>query len=244
MTLWQEHAHLCETDPESTNPILFMQHLRPYHFVRDRAAGQRILEVGIGSAYGASVLAETASSVVGIDIAPGNITRAQARYQRDNLRFERMRGERLEFPDGSYDAVVSFQVIEHVPEAQLGSFVSEIRRVLTPAGTAYISTLNVDFNRKPGRPYEKNIYHEREFTAPELKAFLGEYFSSVELWGLQPSWRHRVFRRLKRWGGLHWAPEALNPIARFYRQPGIESYGLRLDGAAQATDMLAVARNA
>ena len=53
MTLWQEHEHLCETDPESTDPLLFVQHLRPYHFVREQVAGQRVLEIGVGSAYGA-----------------------------------------------------------------------------------------------------------------------------------------------------------------------------------------------
>ena len=244
MTLWQEHAHLCETDPEATNPIFFVQHLRPYHFVRDRVAGQRVLEIGIGSAYGTSVLAETAVSVVGVDIAPGNITRAQARYPKANLRFERMRGEQLAFPNAAFDAVVSFQVIEHVPKTQLSSFLSEIKRVLTPEGTAYISTLNVEFNRKPGQPYEKNIYHEREFTALELKALMLQHFASVELWGLHPSWRHRLFRRLKRWGAMRWAPAVMNPITQFYRQPGIEAYELRLDGAARSTDMLAVGRNA
>ena len=242
MTLWQDHAHLCETDPEATDPIFLAQHMSPYYFVQPRVAGVRVLEVGFGAGFGTAVLADTAARVVGIDLAPGNIIRAQARYPRPNLAFQQMRGERLEFPDGAFDAVVSCQVIEHVAEAQLPQFLAEIGRVLTAQGAAYISTLNLDASRKPGQPYEKNIYHEKEFTAPELEELLRGHFASVELWGVQPSLEHRLWRRLKRWGLMRWGPPAWNPIARFYQDPGRQAYQVRRDGVRRATDVLAICR--
>ena len=44
------------------------------------------------------------------------------------------------FPDASLDFVVSTQVIEHVPDDQ--KMLSEIARVLTPGGTAYVTTVH------------------------------------------------------------------------------------------------------
>lgn len=44
------------------------------------------------------------------------------------------------FPDGSLDFVVSTQVIEHVPDDR--KMLSEIARVLSPGGTAYVTTIH------------------------------------------------------------------------------------------------------
>jgi SAM-dependent methyltransferase len=44
----------------------------------------------------------------------------------------------LEAPDGSFDLVVSFQVLEHVRD--LGTYFSEMRRVLRPEGRLILST--------------------------------------------------------------------------------------------------------
>ena len=63
---------------------------------------------------------------------------------------------------------------------------------------ACISTLNLEHNMKPGKPYSKLCYHEKEFTASELTTLLKRFFPSVELHGLYLTPKHRVFLRLKR----------------------------------------------
>jgi SAM-dependent methyltransferase len=50
-------------------------------------------------------------------------------------------GESLPFDDASFHAVVSNQVIEHVPDTD--RFVTEARRVLRPGGLAVVSTENL-----------------------------------------------------------------------------------------------------
>ncbi len=200
MTQAQADAERCGLVPEESSPWFVSQHLSAYAFMRPRVAGRKVLEVGFGDGYGAAYLAEAAGEVVGVDIVAGNIPAARAKYPRAGLRFEHFDGAHIPFPDGTFDAAGSFQVIEHVPEPQIIPWLAEIQRVLKPGGRFYVSTLNLEHNQKPGKPYQKLIYHEKEFTAPELEAVLKKVFEKVSLVGLHPTWKQRFFRRIKKWG--------------------------------------------
>jgi 2-polyprenyl-3-methyl-5-hydroxy-6-metoxy-1,4-benzoquinol methylase len=242
MTQAQAEAYECGLVPEHSDARFVSQHLAAYAFARRFVRGKRVLEVGFGEGFGANDLAEVAEEVVGVDIAPGNIPRAQAKYPRANLRFMLTTGTTLDFPDASFDVVGSFQVIEHIPEAQLLDYLTEIRRVLTPEGLCVISTLNLEHNRKPGQPYQKLCYHEKEFTAPELRALLERVFPHVELHGLYLSPAHHVAQRLKKWGLMRWGPPALNPIARFYDRMTVGGFHTRPGVSRAALDLIAVCR--
>lgn len=231
---------MCGLIPEHHDVRFVAQHQAAYAFARRFAAGKRVLEIGFGEGYGADWLAQTASSVTAIDMAPGNIPRAQAKYRRPNLRFLHMPGQRLEFPDGSFDVAGSFQVIEHIPEAQLVPHLREVARVLAPGGCYCLSTLNLAHNMKPGQPYQKLIYHEQEFTGPQLRALLSQVFPKVELSGLYLSPRHRVFQRLKKWGLARWGSASLNPVARFYQSVTVDDFVVKPAVSNAALDLLAV----
>ena len=241
MTQAQDDAHVCGLIPEHHDVKFVSQHLAAYAFARRFIAGKRVLEIGFGEGYGTDYLAQTAAEVTGVDMAPGNIPRAQAKYRRTNLRFLHMPGPRLEFPAGSFDVVGSFQVIEHIPETQLLDHLHEVRRVLAPRGLYCLSTLNLAHNLKPGAPYQKLIYHEKEFTGPELRTLLARVFSHVELCGLYLTPRHRLFQRLKKWGLIRWGPASLNPIARFYQSVTVDDFIARPRVCRAALDLLAVA---
>ena len=243
MTDAQETAEYCGIIPEEHDARFVSQHLAAYAFARRFAAGKRVLEVGFGEGYGTSYLAETAREVIGVDVAPGNIPRAQAKYRRSNLRFLHMPGTKLEFPDASFDIVGSFQVIEHIPEPQLPDYLAEIRRVLTADGLCVFSTLNLEHNMKPGKPYEKLCYHEKEFTGPELSTLLARFFPRVELYGLYPTRAHWWFERLKKAGLMKSGPPRLNPVARFYDAMSINDYHTRLGASRTALDLIAICRN-
>lgn len=242
MTQAQRDAHVCGLVPEHHDARFVAQHLAAYAFTRQFVSGKRVLEVGFGEGYGANYLAETAREVVGVDLAPGNAPRAQATYPRPNLRFLHMEGTALHFPDGAFDVVGSFQVIEHIPEAQIPAYLAEIKRVLAPRGVACLSTLNLAHNMKPGRPYEKLCYHEKEFTGPELEALLRQAFPRVELHGLYLTPRHRLNQRLKKWGLMRLGPQRLNPIARYFERMGVEGFQTRPRATPGALDLIAVCR--
>jgi SAM-dependent methyltransferase len=240
MTQAQAEALLGGIIPEETDPKFFSQHLAAYTFTRRFAAGKRVLEIGFGDGYGCNYLAETAREVTGIDMAPGNIPRAQAKYPRPNLRFLHMEGSRLLFPDAAFDVVGTFQVIEHIPEPLLIQFLTEIRRVLAPGGVACISTLNLAHNMKPGKAYQKICEHEKEFTGPEFQALVGQVFPRLELYGLYLTPKHRLFERLKKWGVNRLGPAERNPVARFYRQVTVADFRTQRGVTREALDLIAV----
>ncbi len=231
MTQAQLDAETCGLVPEDNPPLFVAKHLSAYAFTRSHVKHQRVLEVGFGSGYGTAYLAEAAGEVIGVDLAAGNIPRAQARYPRANVTYLLFDGSRLPFDAGTFDAVGSFQVIEHVPEPQLIAWLTEIRRVLRPGGRFFVSTLNLAHAMKPGRPYQKLPYHEKEFTAPELAALLAQVFPSVTLYGLRPTLRHRCCQRLKRCGIT---------VRRFFDEATVADFVVTRRRVSSSIDLIAV----
>ncbi|HTL71530.1 MAG TPA: class I SAM-dependent methyltransferase [Candidatus Eisenbacteria bacterium] len=223
--------------PENNPPEFVAKHLSAYHFARRFLAGKSVLEIGFGDGYGMNYLADAAAEVTGLDIAPQNIPLARAKYPNPKLRFVHFDGGRFPFPDGSFDAACTFQVIEHVPEAALPFWLSEIRRVLKEGGQFYVSTLNLATAMKPGAPYEKNADHEKEYTAPEFEALLRRAFPDVRVYGLYYTARHRLFRRLKKWG-LH----RLAPVRGHFEAVTVDDFRVLPGDAARSVDLLAVCR--
>lgn len=228
--------------PEKHEAKFVAQHLSAYAFAQKHARGGTVLEIGFGEGYGANFLARAAKEVFAVDTAPGNPARAAARYNRPNLHFLHTDGRRLDFPNGSFNLVCSFQVIEHIPEKDLDRYLSEIVRVLKPGGAFCVSTLNLENNLKykPGRSYEKNVHHHKEFTASELEALLKRFFGKVDLRGLHLTPKHRVFQRFKRWGLNRIGPARINPVARFYQSVGPKDFHVLRRGVRRSLDLVAL----
>ncbi len=225
----------CGLIPEDNPPEFFAKHLSAYHFLKKSTADKTVLEVGFGDGYGMSYLAEVARHVSGVDIAPENIPLAKAKYPKENLSFVHFDGYHFPFKDKSFDFVCTFQVIEHIPETRLVEWLSEIKRVLKDDGSFYVSTLNLETAMKPGSVYEKNIDHEKEFKAHELDALLKRVFARVELRGLHYSFKHLVFKRLKKWGLLK-----LGFVRRHFDSVSVDDFVVTKNRIAQSVDLFAV----
>ncbi|MBM3251490.1 MAG: class I SAM-dependent methyltransferase, partial [Candidatus Omnitrophica bacterium] len=186
--------------PENVPAKFYIQHLYPYYIVKKVALSETILDVGFGDGYGAFYLAENAKRVIGVDCEEDNVKIAQNKYKAGNLTFKYSDAANLDLPSDSFDIVCSFQVIEHIREDLLLKFLKEVFRVLKPAGTFFVSTLNREISMKPGQPYKKNPYHEKEFNSAELMNLLRNVFTEVEVYGLNLTMKHRFFQRLKKIG--------------------------------------------
>ena len=156
------------------------EHLHRYLWAAQLVTDRRVLDLGSGEGFGSAILSEAASSVLGIDLDELTVQHSQLNYSARNLTYEV--GSALElssFEDGSFDAVVAFEVIEHVAEQEL--VLDEIARLLGDDGVVIVST--------PDRPIygasneKPNPFHERELTISEFTDLLSERFSNVATWG-------------------------------------------------------------
>lgn len=102
--------------------------------------GGRALEIGPGAGRWSALLVERADSLAVVDISSRCIEQCRARFAgRDNVDYYVNDGESLPFlDDASVDYVWSFDVFVHIAPRVIDSYLSEIARVLRPAGRAVI----------------------------------------------------------------------------------------------------------
>ena len=156
---------------EASDNFVFQRSLLAYHAAAERIAGD-VLEIGTGSGYGIEVVAPRARRFVTVD----KHVPAPELLQLPNVEFRQAEVPPLDFPDGSFDRVISFQVIEHIRRD--GDFVREIARVLRPGGRFIVTTPNAPMS------LTRNPWHVREYTAEELRRLLAGSFSTVETLGV------------------------------------------------------------
>ena len=126
--------------PGQTDPDLMNEHWARYAFAEALVGSKRVLDAGCGVGYGAARLAEVAAEVVALDQARDPLTAGGKQYSHPRLRFVQGDCTRFPFADSSLDAVVAFEVIEHLDEWK--ALIEESRRVLVPAGQFIVSTPN------------------------------------------------------------------------------------------------------
>ena len=166
--------------PWALDAQVIYEHYHRYLWTRPLISGRRVLDLGSGEGYGAALLAQTASSVTGIDIDARTVEHATANYP--GVDFQVGSATDLSaFADDAFDAVVAFEMIEHVAEHE--QVLAEIARVLAPDGLLAIST-------PERRAYSDerdftNPYHARELTQEEFTALLHAHFPSVALFAQQ-----------------------------------------------------------
>ena len=155
---------------------MWAEHWHRYHFVLALINGKKVLDVASGEGYGSALMASVAATVDGLDVSPDAVAHAGATYaRRQNLRFTQGSCAKLPFDDASFDAVVSFETIEHIVEQN--EFLDEIKRVLKPAGLLIMSSPN-RAEYSDARGYS-NEFHVKELYRAELADLLGARFQHM-----------------------------------------------------------------
>ena len=165
--------------PGQVDVDLLNEHLARYTFAARLVRGKRVLDAGCGAGYGSAELAHAALSVVGVDRAPEAIEFARANYRLPNLSFEESSVVSLPHPDGSFDLVVAFEVIEHLE--QWNDFLLEARRVLSPNGQFIVSTPNKLYYTESRGQDGANPFHVHEFAFKEFTEALTDVFPFVSM---------------------------------------------------------------
>jgi O-antigen biosynthesis protein len=166
--------------PWARDAALLYEHFHRYLWASRLVEARRVLDLGSGEGYGSAILAQRAAEVIGVDFDELAVEHANANYARPGLRFELASALDLSaLPQHSLDAVVAFEMIEHV--ADHARVLEEIRRVLAHDGLLVMSTPEKD--RYAEASGQVNAFHERELTLAELEDLLGTRFAHVAVWG-------------------------------------------------------------
>lgn len=103
-------------------------------------AGKRALDMGCGAGLLSEPLARLGAEVTAVDAAPENIGAARAHASAIGLTIDYRVGTTDAVAGETFDLVVSFEVIEHVPDS--AAFVSALSANLAPGGLLLLSTPN------------------------------------------------------------------------------------------------------
>lgn len=99
-------------------------------------ADMDLLDVGCGIGQIHDLIGPTFRSVTGVDVSSASIEQAQARFSQHS--YSAYDGDRLPFPDGSFDLTMAICVFHHVPPAQWQALAADMLRVLRPGGFALV----------------------------------------------------------------------------------------------------------
>lgn len=140
--------------------------------ILDPINNKTILDNACGTGYGTYYLSKYCKKIIGIDISQEAVSYATRKFKDMNI-FE-MDSTKLDFADNYFDAVISQDTIEHIPDDQ--AFVSEIHRVLKESCKAIIFTPHSKIhNDSP-----ENEYHVREYSKETFDDLLRRYFGKIK----------------------------------------------------------------
>jgi phosphatidylethanolamine/phosphatidyl-N-methylethanolamine N-methyltransferase len=92
-----------------------------------------LLEIGVGN--GSHLKYYETHDIIGIDTSEGMLARAR-KYRKDNIQLLQMNGEKLFFPNETFDYIILSHVIAVVDDPE--KMLEEVHRVLKPDGKVFI----------------------------------------------------------------------------------------------------------
>ncbi len=122
--------------------------------------GETVLEAGCGCGFGTAILAQTAKTIIGTDVAEHHVAFAQVLYPR--IQFDTWDIKQGPYV-GQADVVVAVEVIEHIEDVE-----AAIRNLIASATKrVYFSSPNRN-NKGLGQGRPHNNFHVKEYTPEEI----------------------------------------------------------------------------
>jgi len=132
-------------------------------------SGSRILEVGCGTGAIVYELSSSGCDITGTDISGCAVEYGLKKYP--GVKLEIQATESLDYPDESFDLVLSFDLLEHLMDVD--RHLSQVRRILRPGGYYLLQTpnkyCNAVFETLKTRSLRWRSYHPSLHSAAQLK---------------------------------------------------------------------------
>jgi ubiquinone/menaquinone biosynthesis C-methylase UbiE len=150
--------------------------------------GATVLELGCGKAEKTRIVAQRAAAVLALEVDEIQLAKNKAITDLRNVRFEQGGAEKIPAPDSSFDVVLLFKSLHHVPIEQMDNAFSEIHRVLKPGGTAYVSepVYAGNFNEILRLFHDEQAVREAAFAAEKRAVLSGRLALSAQKFFQQP----------------------------------------------------------
>jgi cyclopropane-fatty-acyl-phospholipid synthase len=166
----------------------------------DLAPGAEVLDIGCGWGSLAMFLAEHHGvRVTGITLSQAQLEVAQQRAR------ERGLDDRVQFrledyrqTQGSFDAIVSVGMFEHVGRPQYARYFEQLARLLRPDGTALLHTIGRSSPPSAGNPWIRKYIFPGGYIPAASEILPAIESSGLVLCDLE-IWRHHYARTLAEW---------------------------------------------
>jgi len=152
------------------NPRIFRQHLERYVFSTIYCDKKKVLDLGSKDGYGSHLISSYASYLTLTDCVGKYLEQAE-KYYRFLCPVEFIQIDfNKEFPEGEWDTIVAFEIIEHVNNPD--NFVKEIAKHLPSKGKLVFSVPHM----------YKNIAHKTLFDAESIVTLISKYLMLEEFY--------------------------------------------------------------
>jgi 2-polyprenyl-3-methyl-5-hydroxy-6-metoxy-1,4-benzoquinol methylase len=148
-----------------------------------------VLELGCNEGIGTMMLAEGGHSVLAVDFDEDAIKHAQQTLSSPKVSFQCANFLGQSF--GRFNAVISLDVIEHIPQSEEDDFMKTVSSNLDDDGMCVIGTPNETASVYASK--ESEIGHVNLFTAERLAALMRKYFRHVFMFGINDEVVHTGF---------------------------------------------------
>ncbi|HEX9758664.1 MAG TPA: class I SAM-dependent methyltransferase [Nitrospiria bacterium] len=150
----------------------------------------RVLDLGCGEGRHTFLFAQKGWRTVGVDYQPLALERANKIAKQKNIRpgFSFVLGDlsHLPFRFQSFDALVDFGVLHHVPRRDTPHYLKTVISLLKSNGFFLLSCFSVKFKHFPGEKRKRNWlihrgHYDRFFKKTDFSKIFGNFFSILDI---------------------------------------------------------------
>ncbi|MDQ1257186.1 MAG: lipopolysaccharide transport system ATP-binding protein [Candidatus Hydrogenedentes bacterium] len=135
--------------------------------------GKDVLDAGCGLGWGAHLISDYPKMLLAVDPDAGAIAFARRTWQDPRVTFETASLAQVA-GEACFDAVLAFEVIEHMPYEEGAAFLGDCARLLRPRGALVLSSHFAAARAEAETMERMNRFHRHIYTRAEIERLLSE----------------------------------------------------------------------